>query len=324
MFVGCGSQPAANKEPEKKAEPIVMKIGHSHGTETPRHKSLLKFKELVETKTNSEIKVEIYPSGQLGKEAEMLEQVKLGTIQGTRGGSFEDAAPELLIYTMPFLFENVDGIEKITLGPMGEKIAENSKKNGIIILATGDAGGFRHITNNVRPIKSPADMKGLKLRTPPIESIIKTMEALGANPVSVPYVETYMALKTGVADGQENPYINIASMKFHEVQKYLTVVNYQFHPDPFFVCLDWYNSLSPEYQKVLKESAAEMMKLSNELNKKANEEAFAKISEQLEVYELSAKERQVFIDKVQPVYKYYIDKGLFTMKDIEEIRAAVK
>jgi len=124
---------------------------------------------------------------------------------------------------------------------VGERIAQTAEANGLKILATGDGGGLRNITNNVRPITSPDDLKGLKMRTPPITSIIKIMEALGANPVSIPYAETYMALKTGVADGQENPFINIATMKFHEVQKYMTVVNYQFHPETFPVSLTWFN-----------------------------------------------------------------------------------
>ncbi len=327
LCAGCQA-PAADVEPaeeaEPVAEPVVMKIGHSHPPETARHQSLLEFKKMVEEETAGAVLVEIYDSGQLGSEAEMMEQVKMGTIQGTRGGSFEDAAPEILIYTMPFLFEDLEGIQKITLGEIGERIAENSKKNGVIILATGDAGGFRHISNNVRPITCPEDMKGLKLRTPPIESIIKTMEALGANPVSIPYGETYMALKQGVADGQENPYTNIASMKFYEVQKYLTVINYQFHPDPFFVSLDWYNTLTPEIQDILRQASIEMCKISDELMKQDSVNAYEVIKDHMEIYELSAEERQVFIDAVQPVYDYYIEQGLFTWEDIEEIRSTIE
>ena len=175
------SGPSADK-------PIVMKVAHAQPEHTPRHKSYLLFKEQVEEKSGGAIVVEIYPHGQLGVEHDVTEQVKMGSIQSTRSGSFEMITPKLLIYTMPFLFETIDGLHKITRGPIGEKIAKDAEKNGFKLLATGDAGYFRHITNNVRPIRSPADMKGLKLRTPPIESIIKTMEALGANPVSIPYL----------------------------------------------------------------------------------------------------------------------------------------
>ncbi len=305
---------------EKSAEPVVCKIAHSGTEKIPRHLAFVRFKSLVEERSNGSITVEIYPQGQLGTEAQLTEQVKLGSIQATITGSFEQIAPELLIYTMPFLFSKIEGLHKVTRGPIGEKIAKNAEKNGFKILATGDAGGFRNVTNNVRPVTKPADMKGLKMRTPPIETIIKTMEAIGANPVSIPYVEVYMALKTGVADGQENPYINIVNMKFHEVQKYMTVVNYQWHPAPFTFSKKWYDSLSAEHQKIVKEAAREVMVYNDELVGEQTEEAYDAIKDDLEINVLTDDQRELFVDAVQPVYDYYIDKGLFTMEDLEEIR----
>jgi C4-dicarboxylate-binding protein DctP len=303
------------------ASAIVMKIGHSQPVDHPRQKSFLKFKEIVESKTQGGIKVEIYPASQLGSEAEQMESVKMGVIQGTRGGSFEAATPKLLIYTMPFLFKDIASVHKITRGPIGEKIAKESERNGIIILATGDAGGLRNFTNNARPLTKPDDMKGLKLRTPPIESIIKTMEALGANPVSIPYAEVYMALKTGVADGEENPYVNITAMKFQEVQKYLTVVNYQYHPDPFYVSLKWYQSLSPAFQAVLKDASIEMMKHNDDLVATETEVSFNLLKAAMKVNELTEAERKLFIEKVGKVYDFYVNtKKLFSMDELEEIR----
>lgn len=305
--------------------PLIMKVAHAQPEGTPRYKSYELFKEIIEEKTGGAIIVEIYPHGQLGVEHDVTEQVKLGTIQSTRSGSFEMITPKLLIYTMPFLFETIDGLHKITRGPIGEKIAAEAEKNGYKLLATGDAGYFRHITNNVRPIRKPADMVGLKLRTPPIESIMKTMSALGASPVSIPYAEVYMALKTGVADGQENPYINIEAMKFYEVQKYLTVVNYQWHPDPLVVNLDWFNSLSAENQKIIQDAAWESMKYNDSMMKEASDVAFNKMKDSFdEIVVLTDAEHKAFVEAVQPVYTYYINKGLFTMEEIEEIRAAAK
>ncbi|GAI23030.1 unnamed protein product, partial [marine sediment metagenome] len=205
----------------------------------PRHMSLLVFKQLVEKNSDGAIVVEIYPAGQLGTEGEMTESVKLGTLEATRGGSFDIVAKELSVYMMPFLFKSPEDFVVIARGPIGDEIAEHGLEESVAIVATGDAGGLRQWTNNVRPITSPEDIKGLKMRTPPIESIIKIMEALGANPVSIPYAELYMALKTGVADGEENPLVNIGDKKFYEVQKYITMSNYQIHPDPFFVNAEW-------------------------------------------------------------------------------------
>ena len=326
LAVAVGALPGVSKAQAASAKkPIIMKVAHAQPEHTPRHKSYLRFKDLVEKRSSGDIRVEIYPHGQLGIEHDVTEQVKLGTIQSTRSGSFEMITPKLLIYTMPFLFGDIDGLHKITRGPIGEKIAKEAEKNGFKLLATGDAGYFRHFTNNARCIRKPEDMKGLKMRTPPIESIIKTMNALGANPVSIPYAEVYMALKTGVCDGQENPFINIEAMKFNEVQKYLTIVNYQWHPDPFVVNKEWYDALSPGHQKIIKEAAQEAMVYNDNMMKNANDVAFSKIKDSFkETADLTPGQRQAFVDAVKPVYKYYIDKGLFTMGELEQIRMASK
>lgn len=305
-------------------EPITMKIGHSMATTSPRHLSLLLFEEWVEARTNGAVQVELYPSGQLGTEAEQVESVKMGTLEATRSGCYEDVCPKLLLYTMPYLFEDIEGVKKIMRGPLGEEIAEGSKDNGVIILATGDGGGLRQFTNNVRPITKPEDMVGLKMRTPPIDTIIKTMEAMGASPVQIPYVETYMALKTGVADGEENPYINIANMKFHEVQKYLTTVSYQFHPDPFYVNLNWFESLEPQTQEILKECAKEMMVASDTMVLAQTQESFDLIKDSLEITELTDEQRQAFIEAVQPVYDHYVNEGMFAQEEIDAMREAAK
>jgi C4-dicarboxylate-binding protein DctP len=262
----------------------------------------------------------------LGNESEMVELMQLGNIEAFRGGVYESQCPMLDIYTMPFMFKDLKAIQKITRGPIGEKIAQNAETKGLKILATGDGGGFRNLTNNVRAIRTPEDMKGLKMRTPPLESIIETMKALGANPVSIPYVEVYMALKTGVADGQENPFVNIATMKFHEVQKYMTVVNYQFHPEPFTVNLEWFNSLSPELQEIIQTTAKEVLVMHDDMIDGAAQEAFDTIKNAgVEITFLTDEERQPFIDQVQSVYDYYTEeKGLFSKADLDEIRQAVQ
>jgi C4-dicarboxylate-binding protein DctP len=315
-FAGGGGEAAAGAP----AGPIVCRIAHSGTEKIPRHIGFLKFKEIVEEKTKGAIKVEIYPQSQLGTEAQITEQVQLGTVQATITGSFEQITPKLLIYTMPFLFDKIDGLYKVTRGRIGEEIVKGAEKNNFIVLATGDAGGFRHISNNVRPITKPADMKGLKIRTPPIESIIKTMEALGASPVSIAYGEVYLALKTGVADGQENPLVNIANMKFHEVQKYLTVISYQWHPAPFTFSLKWYNALSREHQKIVKDAAEEAMIVNDSLIQSSDEESFNLIKSQMQVNVLTQEQRKLFIDAAKPVYDYYINKGLFTMEELKQIR----
>ncbi len=314
-FAG-GQQDAADEG----KEPIVMNIGHSFTVETSRHKSLLKFKEMVEERTNGAVQVTVFPSSQLGTEMEMLEAVKMGSIQGLRCGPFEDAAPELLIYTMPFLFSDMDAVHRVTRGSITDRIIRSTEKNGLKIIAVGDAGEFRQFTNNRRPITKPEDMQGLKMRTPPMESIIKIFESLGGNPVSIPFSETYMALKTGVADGEENPYTNIEKMKFYEVQKYLSVVNYQYHAEMMYVPLEWFNSLDKSIQDILVTCAKEHMILNDELLTDESVGSYEILKDNMEINILTPEQRQVFIDAVQPVYDYYIKKGIFSQSDIDEIR----
>jgi len=300
----------------------VMKIGHSMPADTFRQKSLVVFKEIVEKETEGRVEVQLYPSGQLGTEMETLEAVKLGSVEGFRSGGFEEAAPLLEIYSMPFLFSDMEGIHKITRGPLGEEIAKSVEPAGMVILATGDSGLFRQITNNVRPITHPSDLKGLKMRTPPMSTIVKTMEALGANVVSIPFIETYMGLKTGVADGEENPLTNIVSMKFYEVQKYLTLVNYQYHAEMFYVNKAWFDGLDEKDQKILKDAAKEMMLVSDKIVAEDDAKCMTFLKDKMEVNSLTSEQHQAFVEAVQPVYEYYIDKGMFTQEMIDRIREA--
>jgi C4-dicarboxylate-binding protein DctP len=315
---GAKEQPAGKAAPAAKT--VVMKFGHSMPTDSTRHEALLKFQEFVHQKAAGKLKVEIYPSGQLGKEAEMIEAVKMGTQEGYLGGVFDALTPKLNLYLMPFFFVKQEDLVRVTKSSIGTEIAKDAEKYGVKMLAVGD-GGSRHFSNNVRPIKTPADMKGLKMRTPPVESIIKAMEAMGANPVSIPYAETYMALKTGVADGQENPFMNIATMKFHEVQKYLTVINYQFHPEPFCVGLVWFNGLDKDVRQVLTEGAWLYTDIQNKLREGTNEKWFKVIKDSgVRIYEPTAAERKMFIDACMPVYDFYIKKGTFTQADLDAVR----
>jgi C4-dicarboxylate-binding protein DctP len=313
---------APTEAPPKEA--IVMKVGHTHSVEAPRHVSLLKFEELVEAKTGGAVDVQIFPAGQLGTEQEMVEAVKMGTLQGCRAGMFDLVSNQLSIYMMPFLFDDVESFQQITRGPVGDKIAATANAVGIEIIATGDAGGFRQWTNNIRPIKSPADMKGLKMRAPGVQTIKDTLTAFGANVVTVDYSELYEALKTGVADGEENPFVNIKDKKFYEVQKYLTVANYQVHPDPFYVCKEWLDGLDPDIRQAIIDSAKEMMIYSDQLMIDGNTDAFNVIKDSgVEIYELTPEERQVFIDAAQVVYDKYIDEGIIDEELFNEVLAAL-
>lgn len=181
-----------------------MQIGHSQPVDNPRHQSFLLFKKLLEEKTDGGIQVDIYPAGQLGSEASMLEQVCDGTIQGFRGGQLE-IVPKMLVFSLPFLCEDRTQAERLVNSEFAREISMDSLKSGATILGIGDAGGFRQFSNSVRMIRRPEDLRGLKMRSNGMDTINKTLEALGAEVMTVPYNDLYMALKAGTIDGQEIP-----------------------------------------------------------------------------------------------------------------------
>ncbi len=305
------------------AAEITMKIGHCMPPDSSRQKACLIFKDYVEKASKGAIEVQIFPSSQLGREAELVESLKLGEIEGYVGGIYDALSPMLNLYLMPFIFPDQGALIAVTKSDIGKRIEESALDNGVMILATGDAGS-RNYTNNVHPIKTPADMKGLKMRTPPIDAIIMSMEAVGGNPVSIAYAETYMALKTGVADGEENPFMNIVTMKFHEVQKYMTVVHYMFNPEPFCVNPDWFNGLKPEYQQIIRDGAELYTKEQNAMRANTSDMYLKEIRDGgVEVYYPTPEEYQQFADKCKPVYQKYIERGDFTKADLDEVKEIV-
>jgi len=303
------------------ADTYTFKFAHAQPDTHPRHKSMIYFKEQVEAASKGQIKVELFAGGVLGKEPELMDMVKLGNIQGTRGALFERANRMYLLYTLPFLFANIEQAKKVIRSDFGEKVNQGAKANGFYVPATGVAGGFRQFTNNVRPIATPDDMKGLKMRTPPIDSIIRTMTAMGANPQQVPYGDTYMALKTNVVDGQENPCSNIAEMKFYEVQKYFTEVNYQIHPDPFFVSLTWYDALPSDLKAVFTSTARAAMARSDDVWLASEKDYQALLAQKLRPNKITAENHKAFVAKVKPVWDHYVSAGYFTRAEIDEALA---
>jgi len=306
------------------AAEYAFKYSNTQSDAHPRSKSMVYFKDLVEKKSGGKIKVELFFNGVLGKEAEVLEMVKMGTVQGCRGGLFERANKKFLLYTLPFMFENANQAAAVMAGTLGKAINKGALENGFYIPATGVAGGMRNLTNSVRPIKTVDDIKGLKMRTPPIDVTIRTFKAIGANPQEVPYTETYMALKTGVVDGQENPFSNIVDMKFYEAQKYLSLANWQVHPDPFYVNPAWYQALPADLKKVFDDAAVETIAYSNKIWLESEMNYFNILKDKLAVNEVSGKDRQGFVEAVKGVWKYYVDEGMFTQADIDTALAEAK
>ncbi len=299
---------------------FTMMVGHAQPEGNPRYVSMEKFAADVAEKTNGHVTVEVFGNGQLGTEKEMLEQVVAGTVQGMRGGQF-DFSPRLLMFTLPFLAQNRAQVTALLQSDLAKKVcAEAEAETGTVIINLCDAGGWRQFSNSKHPITKPEDLVGLKMRTNGMNTIDKTFVALGATTTTIPYSDLYMGLKTGVADGQENPWVNVEGMKFYEVQQYFTEVNYQFHPDPFYVNAAWWNELPQEYRDIISECATDMGTYNDQLIDE-NQEAAKQvvIDAGCEVYEPSEEELKAFQDAVQVVYDQCVEEGIMTADELQEM-----
>lgn len=314
MFLHCSG---------RTQEVHLFKYGNSQPEQHARSRSMIFFKEEVEKRTNGRIKADLYFSAVLGTEFELQDMVATGALQGTRGGGFTNANKKYYIFMLPFLVEDWDQAIKLITSEFTRKINEEAKANGYHIPACGISQGFRAHTNNVRPIEIPDDLKGLKMRVPQQEVYVINARTLGINPQEIPYSEIYMALKTGVVDGQDNAVSNIWDYKVYEVQKYLTISRYATGPDPFMVNLEWYNRMPVDLQQIFDEVAVETMRLSDQLNRENESEYIKQLEVKLETNYVTPENLVKFREATKPVYQYFIDKGYFTWDDISEAQASI-
>ena len=278
------------------------------------------FEQELEERSNGRIEVEVFFSGVLGSERELMDMVTTGALQGTRGGLFTDANPRYTIFMMPFLVQDWEQARRLLYSNFAAEINAEAAANGFHIPACGISQGFRAHTNNVRPIASPDDLKGLKMRVPPQEVYVLTAQAFGANPQDIPFSESYQAIKTGVVDGQDNAPSNIWDYKVHEVQKYLSITNYATGPDPMIINLGWYQTLPPGLREVFDQVSVETIKYSDDMNERSEQDYIDKLSNVLEATFVDEEGLKKFADLAQPVYRHFVDKGVFSWDDVERAR----
>jgi len=269
------------------------------------------FKNLVEAGTGGSVKVQTFPSGQLGKDNEVLSQVKAGLVQSGvfSVGGFASTYPMIGVLDMPFVFPDISTTYTVLDGPFGQKLGDDiEKKTGMEVLGFGDSGGFFAITNSKRAIKTPADMKGLKIRTQTLESHKRVISSLGGQPAAIAWAEVYTALQTGVADGQMNPIPIVAMAKFNEVQKHITLTDHLFAPYVWVINRKFFDSLTPEEQVVVKNAAKSAIVANRGISRiiEASSKGLPELAKTMTVTTLTAKEKAAFRDAAQPAVKAYI------------------
>ena len=315
--------PVAEVQKEAPSDTFVMNIGHAQSEESPRHRSLLLFKEQVEKQTNGKITVKIYANGIRGDETEMTVAVSEGELEAVRGGDL-DFVPKSQLLGLPMIADTLADARKLCYSDFVRNMLSEAESSNMKVLAVGDDSGFRQITNSVHQITKPADMKGLKIRAPQIVATVNFLQELGATALVVPFTELYARLEGKKVDGQENPLALIDSSKFYEVQSYCTIINYQFFPELMYVNLDWWNNLPEEYKTVLTTCAKNMMDENARITDEENNAYIKHIQEEgCEVTTLTSAQRAAFLPYAERVWEKYIDEDYATKEELKDMLAIV-
>ncbi|MDO4961590.1 MAG: TRAP transporter substrate-binding protein, partial [Eubacteriales bacterium] len=273
----AATEAAATDEPQ-----VTLKLSFSTNVEDPRAKASVQFKEEVESKTNGAVTVEIYPAGQLGGDADLINSIALdsGTVDViiTDASNFATYEPKMGISALPFLFSDFDKAWEFMDGDIEAAAEAALLEQNMRVLAHYD-NGFRCVTNSIGPIETADDMKGLLIRTPENPVIMATMSALGANPQPLAFSELYQALQQKTYDAQENPIPVIYNNNLYEVQEYLSVTNHIYSGMCFTICESTWQKMSENEQKIVAEAAKASADYDRELNKQQTTDLVSKLEE---------------------------------------------
>jgi tripartite ATP-independent transporter DctP family solute receptor len=234
-----------------------LKLGHVGEPGSLFQKSADEFAKRANAKLGGKVTVTTFGSSQLGGDKELLQKLKLGTVDFAIPSTVMSSEVDLFgIFEMPYLVKDREHMKRIEKDVVWPALAPAAEKKGLTIVAVWE-NGYRHITNNKRPINVPADLAGIKLRTPEGKWRVKMFQAYGANPSPMKFSEVFTALQTGVMDGQENPFTQIYSAKFQEVQKYLSLTGHVYTPAYLVAGTKKWMSLPADVRKILEDTAKE-------------------------------------------------------------------
>ena len=287
-------------------QPIVIKFSHVVAADTPKGKGAEKFKELAEKALPGKVKIEVYPNSTLYKDGEEMEALSLGSVQ-LLAPSLAKFGPlgvrEFEVFDLPFMFDDYAELHKVTEGPAGKALFKKLEGKGIVGLAYWD-NGFKVMSSN-KPIKTPAEAKGQKMRIQSSQVLSAQMKALGALPQTMAFSEVYQALQTGVVDGTENPPSNLYTQKMHEVQKHAIVSDHGYLGYAVIANKKFWDGLPADVRAGLEAAMAEATKYANQIAKEENDQAMAKVkaSGKSQVAELTPAERAAWKKALVPVHK---------------------
>ncbi|QDQ28774.1 TRAP transporter substrate-binding protein [Chitinimonas arctica] len=293
------------------AEPIVIKFSHVVANDTPKGKAALYFKKLVEERSKGAVRIEVYPNSQLYKDKEELEALQLGAIQ-MLAPSLAKFGPlgvkEFEAFDLPFIFDNYEELHKVTQGPVGAMLLKKLEGKGIRGLAYWD-NGFKQFSAN-KPLRTPADFRGLKMRIQSSKVLDAQMRTLGAIPQQMAFSEVYQGLQTGVVDGAENPASNFYTQKMHEVQKFLSVSDHGYLGYAVIVNKNFWDGLPPAVRSQLETAMQDATKYANDIAKSENAGDLENVkkSGKTQIVVLTAAERAALKKAMAPVHAQMADR----------------
>jgi len=300
------------------AQTYLIKAAHVNDVTYPVHEGLVKFGELIGKRSDGKIKVQLYPNGQLGQERDLVEGVKLGTVEMTLvdSGNFAGFLPAINIFNVPFLFRDNEHAYKVSDGPVGDRLAAAIEKNVNVKFLAWASGGVRSVFAK-KPVNKPEDMRGMKIRVTQNPVVVAAFNAIGAKAVPLPFGEVYSALQQGVIDAAENDPMSVLGMKFYEVAPYYSLTNH-FNSSAnhvFLISLKLYNSLPASLQQAVRESAREAALFERKLFEQKMDEGYAELRKKgMTINKVNA---QPFQDAMKDVYKQFSkDIGADVMEQV--------
>ncbi|SIT74029.1 TRAP transporter substrate-binding protein [Edaphobacillus lindanitolerans] len=304
LVAGCGDSDKAEAEGEQ----VKLQLGHAMSEGTPAADLIEEMAKNVEEQTDGRVKFDVFPNSQLGSETEMLEQVQMGTMESAAimVGTMQSLDMKMAIEDLPYMWKDIDHARAAYDGEFGEYLAGVMEEQDLKQIGYLE-WGYRHITNNKKPIVKPEDMKGLKIRVAESSLRIDAFEQLGALPTSMAFSEVYGALQQGVLDAQENPLANIVAPKFDEVQDYLSLTGHFYNTVMLVVNNGAWDKISLEDQEIVLKEAERISKEVREKNDEMQEEYLKTLEERgMEIND--DVDTSAFRDAMLPVYDKWEEK----------------
>lgn len=306
--VGCsGKTEDAPAVSDNNSEKKVFRLAHVSATDYPVVEALQVFTEEVAERSNGTMTVQLFANGQLGQEKDVIESVKLGSIDMTsvNGGAMPAFVPEYAAFTIPFIFRDADHYWSVLNGEIGQEVSKKIEGAGYKLISYMDEGA-RHVYSVSQPVTKVDDLKGMKIRTTASEASQDGFSNLGAGPTPINYGEVYTALQQKTVDAGENNYASYYTSKHYEVAKYISDTAHLRVPGAFIMSVDAWNKLSNEEQKVIEESATVAREWGiNRFKEKESEYLNLAIDGGAIFTEISAEEKAKFVELSQPVFDKY-------------------